>query len=239
MKTLIVISLLFAALYFVWFRGDVSTHEINAETTNGAALSESVQRLSDQAVARLRAHRTAFAGIIEQFNDDGKTLEASLDGGKESLLSFKEAVQESRDRDSEFNKVYSSWQEVERQSEQLHARFRELVAGAEQFYAVVRERAESIRDDALRGESLAFINKSEQAYAEQLKRTQVAIRQVDAMKVRVDDVMLALEIRFAVEVVDQRLGEIFFEIDSMIESVLGALRALEEESQSVLRQLVQ
>ena len=46
--------------------------------------------------------------------------------------------------------------------------------------------------------------------------------------------MKALEIRFAVDVIDQRLGEMFAEIDAMIESVLTALKELEIESKEVL-----
>jgi hypothetical protein len=237
MKTLILISLTFAVVYLIWLNNNTGTVVADKTPAGQAEGVKSMHRLADKAVEQFRHHRSAFAEIIQHFEKDGAQLETTLESGKESLLSFKSAIHAALDRDAEFNKVYASWHAVELKSTLLHNRFKELVNGAEQFYAVIRQRAESINDEGLRTESLAFIDKSEQTYAEHLKNTQAAIALVDGMKVRVDDTMKALEIRFAVEVIDHRLGEIFAEIDTMIESVLSALKALEEESKSVLGQV--
>jgi hypothetical protein len=189
---------------------------------------------ADSAVTRLREQKSAFAGIIGDFETESGELETVLEKGKDSLLGFKSTIQEARDKDAEFNKVYTNWDSVEQKTVRLRARFHQLVTGAEDFYKVVRERGDSINDEKLRTESLAFIQKSELAYAAQLEKTKAAIAQVNEMKVKVDDTMKALEIRFAVDVIDQRLGEMFAEIDSMIESALKALKELEAESKEVL-----
>ena len=212
-----------------WFTEEPS---VAAENTRDAIVA--TQSAADQAVTRLREQKSAFAGIIGNFETESSELETVLEDGKESLLNFKTAIQEARDKDAEFNKVYTSWDSVAAKTVRLQARFHQLVQGADDFYKVVRERAGSISDERLRNESLAFIQKSELAYAEQLKKTKEAIAQVDGMKTKVDDTMKALEIRFAVDVIDQRLGEMFAEIDGMIESVLSALKELEEESKQVL-----
>jgi hypothetical protein len=238
MKTIILLIIVLATAYYL-FRSPADPVYPTAIVAQTAGFHEPIQNLADRAVTQLREHRSVFAGVIERFDTEGKTLEKHLEAGKQSLLSFQAAIKESRDRDEEFNKVYATWGEVNKSTILLHQRFRELVTGAEQFYAAVRTRAESIHDEVLRTESLTFIEKSEQAYVLQLKDAREAIQQVDSMKVRVDDVMKALEIRFAIETIDQRLGEMFAEIDLMIESVLSALRSLEKESRSVLRNLAQ
>lgn len=197
------------------------------------AIIETIQP-AELGVTQLRQQKTAFAGIISDFGSDSNALEVELESGKEALLGFKSTIQEARDKDAEFNKVYTSWDSVENKTTLLNNRFRQLVTGANDFYTVVRERANSIQDEKLRSESISFIQKSELAYAAQLKKTKTAIAQVNDMKVKVDDTMKALEIRFAVDVIDQRLGEMFAEIDSMIESVLSALKELELESKEVL-----
>lgn len=232
MKTLLILIIAAAAFFawqLGWFSGDPATA---AENTKAAAIE--VVDTAEASVTRLRQEKTAFAGIIDDFQTESQSLEKVLENGKSALLDFKSAIQEARDKDAEFNKVYANWESVEKKVIHLRARFKQLVGGAESFYAAVGERAASIQDEKLRTESLAFIQKSQLAYAEQLKKTQVAIAQVDGMKVKVDDTMKALEIRFAVDVIDQRLGEMFAEIDAMIESVLSALKELEVESKEVL-----
>lgn len=232
MKTLLILIIAVAAFLtwkLGWFSGDPATA---AENTKAAAIE--VVDTAEASVTRLRQEKTAFAGIIDDFQTESQSLEKVLENGKSALLDFKSAIQEARDKDAEFNKVYSNWESVEKKVIHLRARFKQLVGGAESFYAAVEERAASIQDEKLRTESLAFIQKSQLAYAEQLKKTQAAIAQVDGMKVKVDDTMKALEIRFAVDVIDQRLGEMFAEIDAMIESVLSALKELEIESKEVL-----
>lgn len=219
----------FLAWQFGWFTDEPA---VAAENTKAAAIA--VVDTAENSVTRLRQEKTAFAGIIDDFQTESQSLEKVLETGKSALLDFKSAIQEARDKDAEFNKVYANWESVEKKVIHLRARFKQLVGGAESFYAAVGERAASIQDEKLRTESLAFIQKSQLAYAEQLKKTQVAIAQVDGMKVKVDDTMKALEIRFAVDVIDQRLGEMFAEIDAMIESVLAALKELEIESKEVL-----
>jgi len=219
----------FLAYFLGWF-----SEEPEVAAANTAVAVTKTVDAADTAVTRLREQKSAFAGIIGNFEQESGALESVLETGKESLLSFKSAIQEARDKDAEFNKVYTHWDAVEQKTIHLQARFRQLVQGAEDFYKIVRERANSISDEKLRSESIAFIQKSELAYAAQLEKTKGAIAQVDGMKVKVDDTMKALEIRFAVDVIDQRLGEMFAEIDSMIESVLAALKELEAESKEVL-----
>lgn len=232
MKIFIVSIIILAGFFAYKFRSSNDAVEFINESAHTAI--ENTVEAADHAVTRLREQKSAFAHIIGDFEKESGALESVLENGKESLLSFKSAIQEARDKDAEFNKVYTHWNAVEQKTIQLQARFRQLVNGANDFYTVVRERANSITDEKLRSESLVFIQKSELAYAAQLAKTKGAIAQVDGMKVKVDDTMKALEIRFAVEVIDQRLGEMFTEIDSMIESVLTALKELEAESKEVL-----
>jgi len=229
MKTLLVILIIgitFISWKSGWLSGDNTETEESSPNLVEIGIKETVNKLSQQ--------KSIFAGIIGEFEKESNELETVLESGKSSLIDFKSAIQEARNKDAEFNKVYTNWESVENKVIRMRARFKQLVDGADTFYTVVGERAESIQDEKLRVESLAFIQKSQLAYAEQLKKTQQAIAQVDAMKVKVDDTMKALEIRFAVDVIDKRLGEMFEEIDSMIETVIASLKELEIESKQVL-----
>lgn len=184
----------------------------------------------------LSRQKEVFGRIIGEFGDESDGLKDVLEEGTHSLENFRSAIREVRDRDAEFDRVYVDWEKVSSNTAVLKKQFEQLVEGAAEFYATAEEHAETIHDETLRTESLDYIHQSQSSYLERLEETKVAIQQVDAMKVAVDDTMKAMEIRFAVDIVDRRIAEMFEQIDQMVDDVLRALNDLEVESQQVLGQ---
>lgn len=184
----------------------------------------------------LSRQREAFAQIIHEFRNESDELKEVLEEGTLSLETFRSAIREARDRDAEFDRVYRDWEQVSANTDALKRQFENLVEGAADFYATAEAHAKTIHKKALRKDSLDYIENSQSSYLKRLNETKLAIQQVDAMKVSVDDTMKALEIRFAVDIVDQRIVEIFEQIDQMVADVLQALNDLEVENQQVLGQ---
>jgi hypothetical protein len=185
----------------------------------------------------LSTARKSFSEIVGGFEESSEELSTALDAGKDSLLSFQSSVNEARERNPDFDAVYVKWGEVERKTGALKKKFEELVAGADAFYVAAEAHASSISDDALKSETLDAIATSRNAYVARLTQTKADIAPLDAMKQKVDDTMKALEIRFAIEVVDERIKEMLEEVSAMVIEAMGSLRALQDESKSVLEGL--
>lgn len=231
MKTLFL--LLTTAVAVLYFLPDTCrSSAVKIASTTAEVLTEE----ESPAKRILSQQREVFAQIIQGFEEESSGLRNVLEEGKESLLSFRENIQQARNQDAEFNAVYTRWEAVEKKTRTLKEEFKKLTDGAADFYATAINHAETIHDKILREDSLQYIGQSRASYLLKLKETQGAIQQVDAMKTAVDDTMKALEIRFAVDTVDQRLTEMFVRIDQMVADVLLALKELEAESQLVLGQ---
>lgn len=185
-------------------------------------------------VASLSEARETFSKVIGGFEDASEDLSEAFEDGRTSLLDFREAVLEAREKDPDFGRVYSKWEDVGEKIQDIKQQFEELVTGADSFYLSAEAHASSIGDEQLRTETLAAIQQSKDKYLERLAATKADIEPLGAMKDTVDDTMKALEVRFAIEVVDERIAEMLDKVSTMAKEAVESLKALQAESQSVL-----
>ncbi|MCB9833569.1 MAG: hypothetical protein H6807_13955 [Planctomycetes bacterium] len=181
----------------------------------------------------VEAHRSAFKDAIGDFDSATDAAKSSLETGKQSLLDFKSAVAEAKNRRPAFAAVHDAWEEVGRKTDDLEARFLQLVQSADSFFESVEEQASTIVSEKLRETTLEQVKSSKSAYLERMKSTKSSIEEISTAKIQVDDTMKALEIRFALEVVDEEIQRVFDEIDGMILSVMSDLEALKIESERI------
>lgn len=180
--------------------------------------------------------KNEFKEIINEFDNQKNEVADQFQEGKDVLLDFKEAIKRAKDKDAEFAKVHNKWEEIENTVRELHDKFKLLVETADQFYAVLEEKAHTIHDSTLSEKTLNDLNRSKQRYIKRLKQTKVKINELDIVNRKVEDTITALEISYSLDVLEAELSKTFKEIDQMITSVMEALDKLSQESKALLSQ---
>ena len=190
---------------------------------------------SDEDESMALAHaRSIFKEVFEDFKVQNKQIKLELEEGKNTLLTFKDAIKTAQDKDAEFAKVYTKWKRVEGEVKNLHEKFANLVKGADSFFAELIDKANSITDDQLKTKQLHRINERKEKYTTRLKQSRNKINMLDDVNTKVRDTITALEINYSLDVLEEKLTETFQEIDTMIESIMKELEELSRESESLL-----
>lgn len=190
-------------------------------------------RSDDPDMALSRA-RSIFQAVITDFETQTNKVRAELEEGKNTFLTFGEAIKIAQDRDAEFAKVYSKWRRVESEVKKIHDKFENLVKGADDFMDTLEFRANSITDDKGRERSSSRLNESKDKYIIQLRRSKERINKLNEVTTAVRDTMTELEIHYTLEILDERILETFKEIDTMIAATMVQLNELLIESNSLL-----
>ena len=178
--------------------------------------------------------RSMFNEVLIEFNAQREKVEQEFEEGKNTLLTFKEAIKTAQDRDVEFAKVYTKWKRIEKEVKQIHEKFANLVSGADALYTELENRANSITDNQLKTKSLNSLKESKENYTIQLKQSRNGIDNLDDVNTKVRDTITALEINYTIDVLEEKLTQTFQEIDTMIESVMKELEELSRESKLLL-----
>lgn len=186
--------------------------------------------------ANVKKARNQFKEIIEEFDEQKNEVAEEFQEGKQVLLTFKEAIKKAKDKDAEFAKVHNKWEYIEETVKKLHNKFKLLVQTADNFYAVLEEKANTIQDQDLRAKTLADLNASKQRYIERLKKTKIKINELDTINRKVQDTVTAIEISYSLDILEEELNKTFQEIDRMISSVMAELDKLSKESKALLSQ---
>jgi len=189
---------------------------------------------SDDTSKALPEARSMFKEVLIEFNAQREKVKQEFEEGKNTLLTFQEAMKTAQDKDAEFAKVYTKWKRIKAEVKQIHEKFANLVSGADVLYAEFENRANSITNEQLKAKMLQRINESKENYTIRLKQGRNGINKLDDANTKVWDTMTALEISYGLEVVEEKLTQTFQEIDMMIESVMKELKGLSRESELLL-----
>ncbi len=189
---------------------------------------------SDESDKALSKTRSMFNEVLTEFNAQKEQVRQEFTEGRKALLTFKEAIKTAKDKDVEFARVHSKWKRVETEVKKIHEKFAKLVRGADELYAEMTNKANSITDKQLREKTLKSLNESKENYTIRLKQSRNGIDKLDEVNTKVCDMMKALEINYTIDVLEEKLTKTFQEIDTMIESVMKELEELSKESKSLL-----
>lgn len=182
----------------------------------------------------LANQKDAFQNILTEFNSATIELKGEVEKGKQSLLTFQEAIKVAKERNAEFRKVYTTWQSIEEKNQSVNEKFQELVKGADDFYLAAESHANTIHDTTLKNEAIEQIEKSKKTYIDRLKSTKAKLKEVSALKIKVDDTMKYIEIVQSIKVIEEKIREAFDQIDSLVSSLMQELNQLKLESENLL-----
>lgn len=178
--------------------------------------------------------RSGFDAAVDQFDAQKQVVQQEFEVGQTSLLTFKDAVKQAKDKYPEFQKVYQEWDKINSQVQVLEEKLASLEAMSETFYMAAKDYAQSITDEEKRTDSLNKLEESEKKYSARLATAQQSVAKLREAKTKVDDTMKALEISYSLEVAEEAMDEVFAEIDKLVTQVMGELESLSEESRDLL-----
>ena len=178
--------------------------------------------------------RERYKEALDKFEVQKEKYSQKLEEGKNSLLTFKGAMETAQDKSTEFAKVYTTWESVESEVAQIQEKFAALVSGADNLYIELEDRAKCITGEHLPDITLAKIAKSRKRYTLKLQECEVGIDKLSAANNLVQNTMIALEISYALEVLEATIDQTLREINTMVDTVMAQLEELTQESRQLL-----
>lgn len=183
----------------------------------------------------LANQRETLENNLAEFDSATKELRDEVKKGKDTLLTFQEAIKVAIERNAEFKKVYTIWQTIEEKNQSVIEKFKGLVKAADDFYLAAESHANTIHDPSLKNDAIQAISISKKTYTDRLKATKEKLKEVSALKLKVDDTMKYLEIVQSIKVIEEKIKEAFDQIDSLVSSLMQELNQLKLESENLLR----
>lgn len=198
------------------------------------AAKEVIEKSVDTAAQVLVKARSDYEKALEKFEVQKDVYVQELGEGKNTLLTFQEAMKKAQGIDVEFEKVYTKWAEIELEVERIQEKFVGLTLGADALYTELETRANSITSEHLRTITLKKIVESRKRYTLRLKQCKTGIDNLNDANQMVCNTMIALEVDYGLVVLEEVLDREFTELNKMIESVMAALEDLSQESKKLL-----
>ncbi len=226
----------------LWFEYQNTTTTVEKITKKVRPVLERVLPVVEEVVDKsveitskgLKGARTRYKEALDKFDTQKEVYSQKLEEGKDTLLTFREAMTAAQDKDAEFAKVYTKWKEIELEVIQVHDKFATLVTCASIFFEELENKANTMTAEHLKAIIVDKIAKSRERYAARIVQCTKGIDRLSVVNVTVNNSMIALEIGFALEVLEAELDRIFQEIDVMIASIIKELNMLSQESKELL-----
>ena len=175
----------------------------------------------------------------ENLNLGEKNNEVSEEyhAGIKTLITFTSILKKSKNENEAFGAVHDSWEDIENAVKGLNSDFKNLVKSADDLFRFAEEKANSISDSELKNMSLRKINRSKNAYTENLIKTRKNLAKLDVLNTRVKDKITALEISYTLDTLDDVLSTAFSGLENNVSEIISEIKSLEKETNTLLGQL--
>jgi DNA repair ATPase RecN len=176
-----------------------------------------------------------FKEQIEIFEKKKEQANDKVITGLKELTALEKAIQDARNVDKEFNRVYGDWKKVDNKVKHLNREYEQLKKYADDLFSAIERQVSSLNDEKNKRDLLAALNKSKKEYNKTLSNTSEAISELRALHNDAVDIVKALEAAVAIgqisEINDQLKG-----IRSRVDGIMKELNETVRESQSLYSQ---
>jgi len=179
--------------------------------------------------------REEYEKALVKFDTQKDKYHQEFKEGKDVILNFQEALKAAQDENVEFAKVHVKWESVQRQVGQVRETLAGLTTCATCFYETLEARASDITAEHLRTITLQKVVKSRKNYSERLLLCMDAVDKLSVANETVQNVMIAIEVDYSLEVLEAELERTFKELDAMVAAVMEELEELSQESKLLLQ----
>lgn len=162
-----------------------------------------------------------FKSQVSSFENKKETANKNVNKGLESLNALKSALEDTKNEDKEFAKVYGDWETVNKRVENLNKEYEDLKTKAANLFTAMETQTNSLSDDTAKKTLLAAIDKAKTKYNGTLANTSKAIDKLRLLHGDAVEVVKALEVAAALNSFDN--------INDQMKSIAGRVDGIMAE----------
>lgn len=173
-----------------------------------------------------------FKSQVSSFENKKEVANKKVTKGLESLGALKLALEDAKNEDKEFAKVYGDWEKVNKRVENLNKEYEDLKTKAANLFTAMETQTNSLSDEKSRNTLLKAINKAKTKYNGTLANTSEAIGKLKLLHNDAVEVVKALEVAAALNSFDSINGQMK-SIEDRVDGIMQELNVAVVESKKL------
>ncbi|WCC45126.1 hypothetical protein PJW08_02575 [Tenacibaculum finnmarkense] len=173
-----------------------------------------------------------FKSQVSTFESKKETANKKITKGLKSLGALKLALEDAKNEDREFARVYGDWEKVNRKVNNLNNEFEDLKAKAANLFTAMETQSNSLSDVATKTTLLSAINKAKAKYNKTLANTAKAIQKLRLLHTDAVEIVKALEVAAALNSFDSINGQMK-SIEQRVDGIMQELNIAVTESKNL------
>ncbi|MCD8435254.1 hypothetical protein G1K37_08285 [Tenacibaculum dicentrarchi] len=173
-----------------------------------------------------------FKSQVSTFESKKETANKKITKGLTSLGSLKSALEDAKNEDREFAKVYGDWEKVNRKVNNLNKEFEDLKKKASNLFTAMETQSNSLSDVATKNTLLSAIGKAKSKYNKTLANTAKAIDKLRLLHTDAVEIVKALEVAAALNSFDSINGQMK-NIEQRVDGIMQELNIAVTESKNL------
>ena len=181
--------------------------------------------------------KEAFKKQVETFEKDKVSTNENVTKSLESLSGLKAALEDAKNEDKEFAKVYGNWEKVDKKVKDLNKEYEDLKSRAEGLFTAMEEQTNSLSDAKSKADLSKAIQSARTKYNGTLANTAKAIGKLRVLHTDAVDVVKALEVAVALNSFDNINAQLE-SIEGRVDGIMQELNVAVEESKKLYDQRI-
>ncbi|MDO6470285.1 hypothetical protein [Maribacter sp. 1_MG-2023] len=173
-----------------------------------------------------------FKSQVDDFENKKETANKNVNKGLESLNALKSALEDTKNEDKEFAKVYGDWEKVDRRVNNLNKEYEDLKEKASNLFTAMETQTNSLSDEKSKKTLLGAIEKARTKYNATLANTSTAIEKLRLLHGDAVEVVKALEVAAALNSFDN-INDQMKSIEGRVDGIMQELNVAVVESKKL------
>ena len=173
-----------------------------------------------------------FKSTVASFEKKKETANKNVNKGLETLNALKSALEETKNEDKEFAKVYGDWEKVDRRVKNLNKEYEDLKEKASNLFTAMEKQTKSLSDETSKKTLMNAIEKARTKYNGTLANTSKAIDKLKLLHGDAVEVVKALEVAAALNSFDN-INDQMKSIEGRIDGIMQELNVAVVESKKL------
>ncbi|MBU2948676.1 hypothetical protein [Zobellia uliginosa] len=178
-----------------------------------------------------------FKSQVSTFESKKETANKNVNKGLESLSALKAALEDTKNEDKEFAKVYGDWEKVDKRVQNLNKEYEDLKEKAANLFTAMEKQTNSLSDETSKKTLLSAIQKARTKYNGTLTNTSKAIDKLRLLHGDAVEVVKALEVAAALNSFDN-INDQMKSIEGRVEGIMQELNVAVVESKKLYEQKI-
>ncbi len=173
-----------------------------------------------------------FKSQVSDFENKKENANKNVNKGLESLNALKSALEETKNEDKEFARVYGDWEKVDRRVENLNDEYEDLKEKAANLFTAMETQTNSLSDKTAKKTLSNAIEKARTKYNGTLDNTSKAIGKLRLLHGDAVEVVKALEVAAALNSFDN-INDQMKSIEGRVDGIMQELNVAVVESKKL------